>query len=156
LVITLIMSGLTIAAVVVAVRGPWHPSGSRFAGQMTLLGIGTLLAAYHSHIHGVAMIAVPLAAFIASGTARRGVDQAIAVAIRVTLAAGIVAPWLWFVVLDRSHTRANGMVALALVIGFALFFVYLRRSEADPSLSPARVIGRGEAAPPWPARRLGR
>ena len=49
--VTLVLSGLTVVALL-AWRGPWHPAGPRFAGQMTLLAVGTVLAAYHSHIHG--------------------------------------------------------------------------------------------------------
>jgi hypothetical protein len=132
LAITVILSGLTVLAVLIAWRGSWHPSGPRFASQMTLLGIGTILIAYHSHIHGVAMIVVPLAAFLASGPGRETVDRAIGVAIRLVVGFAIVAPWFWFVVLNRSHTVANAMVAVALVIGFFLLFVLLRRNEDAP------------------------
>jgi hypothetical protein len=137
LAITLALTALTAAGVIVAFQGPWHPSGRRFAGQMTLLGIGTILAAYHSHIHGVTMIAVPLAAFLASRVTRSTLDHAIAAATSLTLAAGIVGPWLWFAVLDRSHTRANGMVAVALVLGFVLLFAYVLRLDTQPSRSAA-------------------
>ncbi|MDQ6795409.1 MAG: DUF2029 domain-containing protein [Chloroflexota bacterium] len=147
LAITLILSATTVAAVIVAFRGPWQPTEPRFAGQMTLLGIGTILAAYHSHIHGVTMIAVPLAAFLAFRVARTAADQAILRAISITLAAAIVAPWLWFAVLSRSHTRANTMVAVALVVGFVLLFVYLRRLEAKPSPSDESTTVTREARP---------
>jgi hypothetical protein len=81
---------------------------------------------------------------------RTSVDQAILAAISITLASAIVAPWLWFAVLSRSHTRANTMVAVALVIGFVLLFVYLRRLEAKPSLSELSTAATGEAAPAQP------
>jgi hypothetical protein len=137
--ITLVLSGLTFVAVIVAWRGPWLPSGSRFAGQMTLLGIGTILTAWHSHIHGVSMIVVPLAAFLASGLGHDRIDRAIGLLIRLIVGAAIVAPWLWFAVLDRSHTEANRMVTIALVSGFFLLFVLLLRHEdkaAEPAAQP--------------------
>lgn len=142
--ITLILSGLTIAAVLLAWRGPWQPAGPRFAGQMTLLAIGTVVTAWHSHIHGVATIAVPLAAFLASGLGRETIDRVIGVLIRVIVGMAVVAPWLWFAVLDRSHTEANRMVTLGLVTGFVLLFVLLWRDEAvaettPPARSPAAV-----------------
>ncbi len=139
--ITLILSGLTVAALVVAWRGPWLPTGARFAGQMTLLAIATVLTAWHSHIHGVAMIAVPLAALLASGISRDTLDRAIGLGIRVVVGAAIVGPWLWFAVLDRSHTEANRMVAVALVIGFILLLALLQRrgSEPDAVLATSQV-----------------
>lgn len=127
--ITLALSSATVIAVVLAWRGPWQPSGPHFAGQMTLLGVGTILTAWHSHIHGVAMIAVPLAAFLAEGLSREMVGRAIGLGIRLLVGAAIVAPWLWFAILDRSHTEANRMVAIALVAGFVLLFALLRRDE---------------------------
>jgi glycosyl transferase family 87 len=134
--ITLVLSGLTVLAVVIAWRGPWLPSGPRFAGQMTLLGIGTIVTAWHSHIHGVAMIAVPLAAFLASGLGRETIDRAIGVAIRLIVGAAVLAPWLWFAVLNRSHTEANKMVTIALVTGFVLLFALLLRREPSPAEAP--------------------
>jgi hypothetical protein len=130
LAITVLLSGVTIAAVVAALRGPWEPARPRFAGQMTLLIVGSILVAYHSHIHGVSMVAVPLAAFLAAEPGRRTLDRAIGRAIKLVVGLAIVAPWLWFAVLGRSHQNANAIVAVALAIGFALLFGLLRRTEA--------------------------
>lgn len=142
--ITLILTGLTVVAVLVAWRGPWQPTGPRFAGQMTLLAVATILTAWHSHIHGVAMIAVPLAAFLASGLSREAVDRTIGLAIRAIIGVAIVGPWLWFAVLDRSHTEANRMVTFSLVAGFGLLLALLYRnrnaSEAVPVPSPAAPV----------------
>jgi alpha-1,2-mannosyltransferase len=134
--LALILTGLTVLAVLAAWRGPWLPSGPRFAGQMTLLGVGTILTAWHSHIHGVAMIAVPLAAFLAAGLGRETIDRAIGLSIRLIVGVAVVAPWLWFTVLNRSHTEANRMVAIALVTGFILLFALLQRREAAEDAPP--------------------
>ena len=134
--VAVVLSGVTVLAVVVAWRGPWLPAGPRLAGQMTLLAVGTILTAWHSHIHGVAMIVVPLAAFLASDLGRDRIDRAIGVTIRLIVGAAIVAPWLWFAVLNRSHTEANRMVAIALVSGFILLFVHLVRREAETATQP--------------------
>jgi Glycosyltransferase family 87 len=142
LAITVVLSAATVAAVIYAWRGPWAPRSAAFAGQMTLLVAGTLLASYHSHIHGVSMIVVPLAAFLASNLGRDRVGRALDAAIRVDVAFAIVVPWLWFTVLDRGHVTANRLVAVALVAGFVLLFAMLERSrrpvqEATPVPDPA-------------------
>jgi hypothetical protein len=60
---TLILGLLTVASVAVVFRGPWHPRTDRyFASKLTLLLIGTLIANFHSHAYGAALLAVPLAA----------------------------------------------------------------------------------------------
>jgi hypothetical protein len=119
-VITLILSGVTVAVVVAAWRGPWNPAGPRFAGQVTLLAVGTVLAAYHSHVHGALMIAVPLAAYFAGTRPVDARERLLETGIRIALATAIFAPWLWFVVLGRGHENANLMLALALVAGLLL------------------------------------
>ena len=137
---TIVLSAVTVAAVFYAWRGRWEPQGERFAGQMTLLVGGTLLAAYHSHIHGVSMIAVPLAAFLAGELGRDRAGRLLGVAIRADVALAIVVPWLWFVVLNGGHVTANRMVGVALVVGFVLLFALLergRRPAVDPQ--PAGV-----------------
>ena len=65
--ITLLLSGLTVVAILPAWRGPWRPTNPRFAGQVTLLLLATILATYHSHAYGPLLLAVPLAAHLSSG-----------------------------------------------------------------------------------------
>ncbi len=145
--ITLILTAVTVVAVLIAWRAPWLPNGPRFAGQMTLLSVATVLTAWHSHIHGASMIVVPLAAFLASGLGRDLVERLIGLGIRALVGAAIVSPWLWFAVLNRSHTEANRMVTLALVAGFLLLFVLLVRREERASVpAPASVSGQAEPA----------
>ena len=143
--ITLVLTALTVAAMIIAWRGPWLPTGPRFAGQMTLLSVATILTAWHSHIHGATLILVPMAAFLASGLGRDSVERWIGVGIRALVGAAIVGPWLWFAVLDKSHTEANRMVTFALVAGFALLFVLLVRREETQSV-PTPVAGLAEPA----------
>ena len=61
-------------------------------------------------------------------------------AIRALVGLGIVAPWLWFAILNRSHTVANAMVTIALVLGLVLLVALLlrsaRRDEAAPEPAP--------------------
>ncbi len=130
--ITLVLSGLTVVALVLAWRGPWQPAGPRFARQVTLLGVATIVTAWHSHIHGVAMLAVPLAAFLAYGLGRDAIERWIGLAIRAIVGMAIVAPWAWFAVLDRSHTEANRMVTIAMVTGFVLLFALVVRKHPAP------------------------
>lgn len=139
--ITLILSGITVIVVLAAWRGPWQPTGPRFAARMTLLAIGTLLASYHSHAFGATMIAVPLAAYLAGISSSVARERIIDTGSKVVLACAIVVPWLWFAVLGRSHTSANSMLAAALVAGLFLLarLVLTKRSmPPDGALSPVQ------------------
>jgi glycosyl transferase family 87 len=127
LALTLVLTAGTIVIVLMVFRGPWRPAGSDFAGRMTLLAIATVLAAYHSHIYGVTIIAVPLADFLGSAVVVDEADRALRLAISGVLAGGILAPWLWFVPLDRGAARTDEMVLAALIAGFLLLFVYATR-----------------------------
>ena len=149
LALTLILSGLTVIAVLAAWRGPWHPSGPRFAAQVTLLAVGTVLASYHSHVHGALIIAVPLAAYL-SGTPGLPGGWIVEAEARMVLAFAIVAPWLWFAVLGRSHTRANTLLAVSLVAGVLLLSNLLLRVNPTSRDAGNPRIGEAPGLAPGP------
>jgi hypothetical protein len=58
----LILSMVTLAALVWATRGAWRPGSRRLDWQLGSVAVATFLVSYHSHMHGLVLLAVPLAA----------------------------------------------------------------------------------------------
>lgn len=61
----LLLGGITVLIALLVWRGRWEPSSPRFAGQTLALTLATLIAVPHSHFHGLAMLAAPLALVLA-------------------------------------------------------------------------------------------
>jgi hypothetical protein len=61
-VLFVILSGLTVAALAWAARGPWRPRTAVLEWQLAAVIVGTFLVSYHSHMHGLVLLTVPLAA----------------------------------------------------------------------------------------------
>ena len=77
------MALLTAAACLLPWRGPWNPQSSDFAPRFSALTLGTLISSYHSHLHGAALLIVPLAAAWAAPTFRFATRLAIWVSIYI-------------------------------------------------------------------------
>jgi hypothetical protein len=57
--LTLALAGLTVACLFVLWRGPWQPEDPRFPVRILGTVLVMLLATYHSHLHGAALLIVP-------------------------------------------------------------------------------------------------
>jgi hypothetical protein len=66
-----VLNGLTILLVGIAWKGPWQPGDQRFPLLISVTLVATLLANHHSHQHGGALLAVPLAAAVAQADLSR-------------------------------------------------------------------------------------
>jgi hypothetical protein len=66
-----VLNGLTILLIVIAWKGPWQPGDQRFPLLISVTLVATLLANHHSHQHGGALLAVPLAAAVAQSELSR-------------------------------------------------------------------------------------
>jgi hypothetical protein len=66
-----VLNGLTILLIVIAWKGPWQPGDQRFPLLISVTLVATLLANHHSHQHGGALLAVPLAAAVAQADLSR-------------------------------------------------------------------------------------
>ncbi len=53
---------ITIAAIAWAARGAWRPHSQELDWQLAAVLVGTFLVSYHSHMHGLVLLTVPLAA----------------------------------------------------------------------------------------------
>jgi hypothetical protein len=58
----LALSGLTVLATAFATRGQWRPATPALDMQLAAVVLATFLVSYHSHMHGLVLLTVPLAA----------------------------------------------------------------------------------------------
>jgi hypothetical protein len=56
------LSVVTVAAIAWATRGPWRSGARSLEWQLLAVIVGTFLVSYHSHMHGLVLLTVPLAA----------------------------------------------------------------------------------------------
>jgi hypothetical protein len=61
-VLFVLLSGVTVLATAWATRGRWRPRTSTLDIQLGAVLLATFLVSYHSHMHGLVLLAVPLAA----------------------------------------------------------------------------------------------
>jgi hypothetical protein len=70
-VITTGLSLVTLASLLLIWRGPWQATSPRFSLRMVASLLVTILSAYHSHIHGAALLLVPALDFLVTGAPPR-------------------------------------------------------------------------------------
>lgn len=73
LLLTAVLGAITVAFTLLAWRGPWSPRSLSFAPRMAATSLATVLANYHSHVHGLTLFAVPLADAYGQPSAGRAV-----------------------------------------------------------------------------------
>jgi hypothetical protein len=100
-VLVALLGGATLLGVALAWRGPWDREGPRFAAKITLALVATLIANFHSHLHGAALLAVPLAAMLAAEHLGR--------ATRLIVGAGLVLPVAVFAILTTANPVLDGL-----------------------------------------------
>jgi hypothetical protein len=61
-VITLVLSAASVIVLLAFWRGPWDPRSPDFSARFAALSLGTIATSYHSHVHGMALVMVPVAA----------------------------------------------------------------------------------------------
>ena len=57
-----VLSVVTVAAIAWATRAPWRTGSRVLEWQLVAVIVGTFLVSYHSHMHGLVLLTVPLAA----------------------------------------------------------------------------------------------
>lgn len=137
LALTIALSGLTVLAVALALRGRWAPLAPWFPAQFTLVLLATLFVSYHSVVYGPVLLAVPLAAALAAG-ARAWLPRAIVVA-------GIAIPALLQAALHASRRSAE-VTTLCMLALFAVLLVVVWAQAQAPAAGYAG----------WMAARRGR
>ncbi len=109
---------------------------------MTLLLLATLLASYHSHGYGAAILAVPLASLVATRPLGR--------ATRLAIAAGLVLPNLALTLQVVTSRKGLILAAILLALSLVACFLSLLRElwkERRASTPLVRLGGRARAQP---------
>jgi hypothetical protein len=88
-VLFLALAGLTVLATAWATRGAWRPGSSRLDLQLAAVITATFVVSYHSHMHGLVLLTVPLAATWALATK--------APSLRLSILALLIVPTVAFV-----------------------------------------------------------
>jgi hypothetical protein len=142
LIVVLALSLLTILVSLTLWRGPWEPKAPSFAPRFCLLVIATLLTSYHSHLHGAALLAVPIAAAWATPNLGPATRAALLASIYVPT---LVLAWVTGVV-HRLSVSANTDVPLWYVwpnalpaVLFLVAFALLSLDLVEVRLPLARV-----------------
>ena len=68
LIVVWALSLLTMLASLLLWRGKWDPDAAEFGPRFCALSVAALVGSYHSHLHGAALLIVPLAAAWAAPT----------------------------------------------------------------------------------------
>jgi hypothetical protein len=84
-----VLSVATVAAIAWATRAPWRAGSPTLDWQLAAVLVGTFLVSYHSHMHGLVLLTVPLAAMW-----RQSSDAPV---VRVAMLAFIFLPTVAFV-----------------------------------------------------------
>jgi hypothetical protein len=104
--LTLILSVLTASSLIVVWRGRWDPSGPRFASQMLATVLVMLLTAFHSHLHGAALLLVPGLALWGQGSGSK--------TLRIIILLSVYLPTCLFALRHDPHAIAFLFLALML------------------------------------------
>ena len=138
------LSLLTMLASLLLWRGKWEPESPSFGARFCALTLGALVGSYHSHLHGAALLIVPVAAAWAAPAVRS--------ATRVALWAAIYVPTfyvLWVAgVVDRLAVSPdpnvplwtvwpNALPAVLFVLAFTLLCIDLSGLRMVVSWRPA-------------------
>ncbi|MBV9597962.1 MAG: DUF2029 domain-containing protein [Chloroflexi bacterium] len=107
----ILVAVLSIATVIVLFafwQGPWNAAAPEFSTRFAAVALGSLVTSYHSHVHGIALMMVPLAAAWA--------QPVFSTKTRVALLAAVYLPTLLLVwtggVVERFAVSAAGDLSL--------------------------------------------
>jgi Glycosyltransferase family 87 len=93
--LTSALGALTVVAILPIWRGRWSARSAAFPAQIATTLLATVLVNYHSHVHGAALLAVPLAATLAQRRTSQ-ISQLAILALAFAPTVLIVAGQHWF------------------------------------------------------------
>jgi alpha-1,2-mannosyltransferase len=141
--LTLLLSILTMATLLLIWRGPWRSRSTRFPIQMLATVIVMMLASYHNHIHSGALLLVPALAAAANKDNPRF--------LRTVLLLGLYVPLPLFVVTGSTVRVAWLYVALMLAaLGIIIrdeLPSLLRSEKSLPTGDASNVLDSAQATP---------
>jgi len=109
--LSLALSAATAASLPLIWRGPWEPPAPAFARRLLATMLVTMLASFHNHLHGAALLLAPALLVARDGTTRLE---------RGLLLAGLVVPAIAASVLNDAALASEIMAALILSLLLAL------------------------------------
>jgi hypothetical protein len=102
------LSVATVILLLVLWRGPWDVDAPDFAVRFAMLAMGSVATSYHSHVHGMALAMIPLAA--------AWTLPAFSFETRAAILATVYLPTLWLVwvggVVQRFAVQSNADISL--------------------------------------------
>lgn len=138
LLLELAAGGLTVLLVVIAWRGEWATRECRFAIQISLALIATLLVNHHSHQHGAVLLSVPLASALAEADLSRFT--------RTVVVAACLIPAVSFTLLFSLATaQASRLLIVLLATCFASLLAELWVRSRDRKGSGLDTIASAQA-----------
>jgi len=121
--LTVLLSAITVAAVAWVWRGRWNPGERLFPAKVTAVLVATLLTSYHTQLHAGALLAVPLVAALAEAGLSRVTRFAVIATALLPTALAVVAVWL-----PRMQVGVSPTVPLALVLCLGAVVLDLSRA----------------------------
>ncbi|MHB1006826.1 MAG: glycosyltransferase family 87 protein [Chloroflexota bacterium] len=103
-------------------RGKWMPQSALFPLQFAVLILVTLLANYHSHVHGTALLLIPIAAALASPETPR--------LLRPIVWTAVVVPTILFTLTLSTVAVAFSIFYFALILLVGLAFVIIKAQRS--------------------------
>ncbi len=108
LLLVTILSVATVLLLLFLWRGPWDVAAPDFSVRFALFALGSVATSYHSHVHGMALAMVPLAA--------AWMQPAFSLETRAAILASIYVPTVWVVwvggVVQRFAVQSNADISL--------------------------------------------
>jgi len=121
--LVLVLGVLTVCLLGLIWRGPWNTHDRLWPARMAALWMATLVANYHSHIYGLALLGLPMAAALAI--------PGLSIRTRWILAAGMMVPGVLEPVLlfvPALRHLPSWLLALSMAAGLASILVETRAS----------------------------
>ena len=131
-VITALLSAMTAATLLPIWRGPWNPTDNRFPRRMLATLLVTMLASFHNHIHGAALLVVPALVFAATDRGPRHAHAAMRL--------GLFLPTVLFTLTTSTLLAAWTLVILMLVALGAITFAELTEVPAGDTTQERRLV----------------
>ncbi len=128
--LVLILGATAVLSSMLAWRGPWDPTSPRFARQMLVTAMATVVSAPHSHFHGSVLLLAPLALCVA----RPACAAAAARPSRPMLVAGYLLALMLWPLVDLSWLFAP---ALLLAMSVLIFQCWATGGGSSRSRVPA-------------------
>jgi hypothetical protein len=144
--LTTILSALTACTLPLIWRGKWDPCDGRFARRFLATMIVTMLASFHNHIHGAALLLVPGMALAAQRGGPRPLFALSLIGLYAPLVVFMTTSWIitaWLLI-------ALMVVALVVIVGAELAPTWLFYGRDSVGSAPSSIPMAGKEYTDYP------